>query len=85
VVLRFCIASSAVDEVLWEFRKRLWLASLVVLFVTGAAALSDLALLLGSRGTFDCVFAPALPKAIFVPLMADRSGDATGSFGGVTE
>jgi len=39
VVLRFALPLQTVDEVLREFRKRLWLASVVMLLATGAASL----------------------------------------------
>jgi len=39
VVLRFALPLQRVDEVLREFRKRLWLASVVMLLATGAASL----------------------------------------------
>ncbi len=75
VVLRFALPLQTVDEVLWEFRKRLWLASLVVLLVTGAAAL------LISRSLSDRVdrltaFSRRVAEGDFRPIDADRSGDA---------
>ncbi len=74
VVLRFALPLQTVDEV-WEFRKRLWLASLVVLLVTGAAAL------LISRSFSDRVdrltsFSRRVAEGDFRPIDADRSGDA---------
>jgi len=74
-VLRFALPLQTVDEVLWEFRKRLWLASLVVLLVTGAAAL------LISRSFSDRVdrltaFSRRVAEGDFRPIDADRSGDA---------
>jgi two-component system phosphate regulon sensor histidine kinase PhoR len=75
VVLRFALPLQTVDEVLWEFRKRLWLASLVVLLVTGAAAL------LISRSFSDRVdrltaFSRRVAEGDFRAIDADRSGDA---------
>jgi two-component system phosphate regulon sensor histidine kinase PhoR len=75
VVLRFALPLQTVDEVLWEFRKRLWLASLAVLLVTGAAAL------LISRSFSDRVdrltaFSRRVAEGDFRPIDADRSGDA---------
>ncbi len=74
-VLRFALPLQTVDEVLWEFRKRLWLASVVVLLVTGAAAL------LISRSFSDRVdrltaFSRRVAEGDFRPIDADRSGDA---------
>jgi two-component system phosphate regulon sensor histidine kinase PhoR len=75
VVLRFALPLQTVDEVLWKFRKRLWLASLVVLLVIGAAAL------LVSRSFSDRVdrltaFSRRVAEGDFRPIDADRSGDA---------
>ena len=39
VILRFALPLQTVDEEMWEFRRRLWLASLVMLLVTGTASL----------------------------------------------
>jgi two-component system phosphate regulon sensor histidine kinase PhoR len=75
VVLRFALPLQTIDAVLWEVRKRLWLASLVVLLVTGAAAL------LISRSFSDRVdrltaFSRRVAEGDFRPIDADRSGDA---------
>ena len=37
VVLRFALPLQTVDQEIWEFRRRLWLASLFMLLVTGIA------------------------------------------------
>ena len=39
VVLRFATPLQTVNEEMWEFRRRLWLASLVMLLVTGMVSL----------------------------------------------
>ncbi len=39
VVLRFALPFQTLDQAIWEFRRRLWLASLVVLLVTGTVSL----------------------------------------------
>jgi two-component system, OmpR family, phosphate regulon sensor histidine kinase PhoR len=75
VVLRFALPLQMVDEVLWEFRKRLWLASLVMLLVTGAASL------LVSRSFANRVdrltsFSRRVADGDFRPIDGDRSGDA---------
>lgn len=75
VVLYFALPLQTMDAVLWEFRKRLWLASLVVLLVTGAAAL------LVSRsfsGRVDrlTAFSRRVAEGDFRPIDAHRSGDA---------
>ncbi len=75
VVLRFALPLQTVDQVIWEFRRRLWLASLVVLLVTGTASL------LISRSFSDRVerltkFSLRVAEGDFRPLEADRTGDA---------
>jgi two-component system phosphate regulon sensor histidine kinase PhoR len=75
VVLRFALPVKAVDQELWEFRKRVWLASLVMLLVTGTASL------LFSRSFSDRVerltqFSRRVAEGDFRPIEADRSGDA---------
>jgi two-component system, OmpR family, phosphate regulon sensor histidine kinase PhoR len=74
VVLRFASPLQTLNEELWEFRKRLWLASLVMLLVTGAASL------LISRSFSDRVdrlkkFSDRVAEGDFRPIEADRSGD----------
>jgi two-component system phosphate regulon sensor histidine kinase PhoR len=74
-ILRFALPLQTVDEELWEFRKRLWLASLVMLLVTGTASL------LVSRSFSDRVdrltqFSRRVAEGDFRPIEADRSGDA---------
>ncbi len=75
VVLRFALPLQTVDQELWEFRKRLWLASLVMLLVTGGASL------LISRSFSHRVdrltqFSRRVAEGDFRPIEADRSGDA---------
>ncbi len=75
VVLRFALPLQTVDEELWGFRRRLWLASLVMLLVTGTASL------LISRSFSDRVdrlkkFSDRVAEGDFHPLEADRTGDA---------
>jgi two-component system phosphate regulon sensor histidine kinase PhoR len=74
VVLRFALPLQTVDEELWAFRRRLWLASLVMLLVTGTASL------LISRSFTDRVerltkFSQRVAEGDFHPIEADRSGD----------
>jgi two-component system phosphate regulon sensor histidine kinase PhoR len=74
VILRFASPLQTLNEELWEFRKRLWLASLVMLLVTGAASL------LISRSFSDRVdrlkkFSDRVAEGDFRPIEADRSGD----------
>lgn len=78
VVLRFALPLQTVDEELWAFRRRLWLASLVMLFVTGTASL------LVSRSFSDRVerltrFSLRVAQGDFRPIDADRSGDTLDS------
>ena len=74
VVLRFALPLQTVDQELWEFRRRLWLASLVMLFVTGIASL------LISRSFSGRVerlekFSLRVAEGDFRPIEADRTGD----------
>jgi two-component system, OmpR family, phosphate regulon sensor histidine kinase PhoR len=75
VILRFASPLQTLNEELSDFRKRLWLASLVMLLVTGAASL------LISRsfsGRVDRLkqFSDRVAEGDFRPIEADRSGDA---------
>ena len=75
LVLRFALPLEAVDQVLAEFRRRLWLASLLMLGVTGTASL------LVSRSFSARVerlraFSLRVAESDFRPIPADRSGDA---------
>ncbi len=75
VVLRFALPLQTVDQEIWEFRRRLWLASLLVLLVTRTASL------LISRSFSDRVnrltdFFQRVAEGDFRPLGADRAGDA---------
>ena len=74
VVLRFALPLQTVDDELQAFRKRLWLASLVMLLVTGTASLWI------SRSFSDRVdrlkkFSDRVADGDFRPIEADRSGD----------
>jgi two-component system phosphate regulon sensor histidine kinase PhoR len=74
VVLRFALSAQAPDEELWDFRRRLWLSSFVMLLVTGVVSL------LISRSFSDRVdrltrFSLRVAEGDFRPIEADRSGD----------
>ena len=78
LVLRFALPLQTVDEELWDFRRRLWLASIIMLLVTGATSL------LISRSFSDRVdrltkFSFRVAEGDFRPIEADRSGDALDS------
>ena len=75
VVLRFALPVATVDEVLGSFRHSLWLSSLVILLISGAASL------LVSRSFADRVdrlqeFSRRVAQGDFRPLLADPAGDA---------
>jgi two-component system phosphate regulon sensor histidine kinase PhoR len=75
VILRFALPLQTVDEEMWDFRRRLWVASLVVLLVTGIVSL------LISRSFSGRVerlqkFSLRVAEGDFRPLDADRTGDA---------
>jgi two-component system phosphate regulon sensor histidine kinase PhoR len=75
VVLRFALPLRTVDDEVWVFRRRLWLSSLAILFVTGIASL------LISRSFSRRVdrlrsFSRRVAEGDFRPIDADPSGDA---------
>ncbi len=78
VVLRFALPLQTVEQAIGEFRQRLWLASIVMLLVTGTASL------LISRSFSDRVdrltkFSLRVAQGDFRPIEADRTGDALDS------
>ncbi|MBZ5703549.1 MAG: PAS domain-containing protein [Acidobacteriia bacterium] len=75
LVLRFALPVEAMDVVLWDFRKGLWLASLVMLLVTGAASLV-ISRSFSQRVERLRVFSRRVAESDFRPIPADRSGDA---------
>jgi len=74
VVLRFASPQQAVDQELWEFRRRLWLASLVMLFVTGIASLLISQSFSGRVERLE-KFSLRVAEGDFRPIEADRTGD----------
>jgi two-component system phosphate regulon sensor histidine kinase PhoR len=78
VVLRFALPLQTVDQELWEFRRRLWLASLVMLFVTGIVSLL-ISRNFSSRVERLQMFSRRVAEGDFRPVEADRSGDALDS------
>jgi two-component system, OmpR family, phosphate regulon sensor histidine kinase PhoR len=75
VVLRFALPVQTVDEEMWGFRRRLWLASLLMLLVTGIASLL-IARSLSNRVERLKMFLRRVAEGDFRPIEADRSGDA---------
>jgi two-component system phosphate regulon sensor histidine kinase PhoR len=75
VVLRFALPLQTVDQDLWEFRRRLWLASVVLLLVTGIASLL-ISRSFSRRVKRLQMFSRRAAEGDFRPLEADRSGDA---------
>ncbi len=75
VVLRFALPLQTVDQELWEFRRRLWLASVVMLLVTGIASLL-ISRSFSRRVERLQMFSRRVAEGDFRPLEADRSGDA---------
>jgi len=74
VVLRFALPLQTVDDVVWEFRRRLWLASLVMLLVTGAASLL-ISRTFSKRVDRLRMFTGRVAEGDFRPIEADRAGD----------
>jgi two-component system, OmpR family, phosphate regulon sensor histidine kinase PhoR len=75
VVLRFALPLQTVDVEMWEFRKRLWLASLMMLLVTGTASLL-VSRFFSRRVERLRMFSRRVAEGDFRPIDADRSGDA---------
>ncbi|HKW35588.1 MAG TPA: ATP-binding protein [Candidatus Acidoferrum sp.] len=74
VILRFAMPLRTVDDVVWKFRRRIWLASILLLVVTGAVSL------LVSRSFTDRVdrltqFSRRVAEGDFRPIFADPRGD----------
>jgi two-component system phosphate regulon sensor histidine kinase PhoR len=78
VVLRFALPLQTVDQELWEFRRRLWLASVVMLLVTGIVSLL-ISQSFSSRVERLQMFSRRVAEGDFRPIEADRSGDALDS------
>jgi two-component system phosphate regulon sensor histidine kinase PhoR len=74
VVFRFALPQQAVDQELWEFRRRLSLASLVMLFVTGIASLLISQSFSGRVERLER-FSLRVAEGDFRPIDADRTGD----------
>jgi two-component system phosphate regulon sensor histidine kinase PhoR len=74
VVLRFALPQQTVDQELWEFRRRLWLASLIMLFVTGIASLLISQSFSGRVERLE-KFSLRVAEGDFRPIEADRTGD----------
>jgi two-component system phosphate regulon sensor histidine kinase PhoR len=75
VILRFALPVKTVDEELWEFRRRIWLSSLIMLFVTGTASLL-ISRSFSSRVDRLMAFSRRVAEGDFRPIDADRTGDA---------
>ncbi len=75
VVLRFALPLQTVDEELAGYRRRLWLASVVMLLVTGIASLL-VSQSLSSRVDRLRMFSRRVAEGDFRPIEADRTGDA---------
>jgi len=75
VVLRFALPLQTVDEELAGYRRRLWLASVVMLLVTGIASLL-VTQSLSSRVDRLRMFSRRVAEGDFRPIEADRTGDA---------
>jgi two-component system phosphate regulon sensor histidine kinase PhoR len=75
VVLRFALPLQTVDEELAGYRRRLWLASVFMLLVTGIASLL-VSRSFSSRVDHLQEFSRRVAKGDFRPLFADPAGDA---------
>jgi two-component system phosphate regulon sensor histidine kinase PhoR len=81
VVLRFALPLQTVDQEILEFRRRLWLASLIMLFVTGMASLL-ISRSFSARVERLRLFSHRVAEGDFRPIEADRSGDAMEALAG---
>jgi two-component system, OmpR family, phosphate regulon sensor histidine kinase PhoR len=75
VVLRFALPLQTVDEELAGFRRRLWLASMMMLLITGIASML-ISRSFSSRVERLQLFSLRVAEGDFRPIEADRSGDA---------
>ena len=75
VVLRFALPLQTVDEELSGFRRRLWLASVMMLLITGIASML-ISRSFSSRVERLQMFSLRVAEGDFRPIEADRSGDA---------
>ena len=75
VVLRFALPLQTVDQEIWEFRRRLWLASVAMLLVTGMTSLL-ISRSFSSRVERLQMFSRRVAEGDFRPIQADRTGDA---------
>src|SRR5260370_31250271 len=74
MVLRLALPLQAVHQGLWEFRRRLWLASVVMLLVTGIASLL-ISRSFSSRVERLQMFSRCVAEGDFRPIESDRTGD----------
>lgn len=80
LILRFAIPLATVQELLGSFRRSLWLASLVILLLAGAASLL-ISLGISERIERLKEFSRRVAEGDFRPLPGDGSGDALGKLG----
>ncbi len=80
VVLRFAIPLATVQELLGSFRRSLWLASVIILLLAGAASLL-VSVSLSARIERLEEFSRRVAEGDFRPLPGDGSGDALEKLG----
>ncbi len=80
LVLRFAIPLATIQELLGSFRRSLWLASLIILLLAGAASLL-VSLGLSARIERLEEFSRRVAEGDFRPLPGDGSGDALEKLG----
>ena len=80
IVLRFALPVETVDEVVRSFRRSLWLASLLVLLIAGAAAL-QISRMFSDRVERLKEFSRRVAAGDFRAIPADSSGDALEALG----
>jgi two-component system phosphate regulon sensor histidine kinase PhoR len=80
IILRFALPIETVDEVVRSFRRSLWLSSLLILLVAGAAGL-QISRMFSDRVERLKEFSRRVAAGDFRPITADSSGDALEALG----
>ena len=80
IILRFALPIETVDEVVQSFRRSLWLSSLLILLIAGAAAL-QISRMFSDRVERLKEFSRRVAAGDFRPIPADSSGDALEALG----
>jgi two-component system phosphate regulon sensor histidine kinase PhoR len=80
IIMRFALPIETVDEVVRSFRRSLWLCSLLILLIAGAAGL-QISRMFSDRVERLKEFSRRVAAGDFRPITADSSGDALEALG----